>query len=271
MRGPWVLKPTTGPGAARWLAAEAVKEGHETIVAAGGDGTLNEVLNGLVDAPNGFERARLGVLPLGTVNVFARELRLPLRMDKAWPILTAGKETRIDIGRAEFQREGKPETRHFIQMAGAGFDARTIELVNWEMKKRFGPLAYVVAAGRALNGPNAPVTASNGMQTHTGDLVLVGNGKLYGGSFPVLHKSELQDGRLDVATFSEITWRRLPTHLWAIASRKMFRDGGSAYFQADEISLTSPGRAGLELDGDWVGELPARISVRPGVLRVVCP
>src|SRR5712691_3191908 len=71
------LKLTTAAGDARRLAAEAVAEGFEIVVAAGGDGTLNEVLNGIGDAPGGFEKARLGVLPLGTVNVFARELALP--------------------------------------------------------------------------------------------------------------------------------------------------------------------------------------------------
>ena len=76
----WALKPTTRPGAARSLAAEAVREGFKTIVAAGGDGTLNEVLNGMADVPEGFSTARLGVLPLVTINVFARELRLPLNI-----------------------------------------------------------------------------------------------------------------------------------------------------------------------------------------------
>ena len=78
VRGDWALKPTTGPGAARRLATDAVLQGFQTIVAAGGDGTLNEVLNGIGDAPGGFKSARLGILPLGTINVFARELRLPL-------------------------------------------------------------------------------------------------------------------------------------------------------------------------------------------------
>jgi diacylglycerol kinase family enzyme len=71
------LKQTAAAGGARPLAAEAIREGFDTIVAAGGDGTLNEVLNGIADVPGGFERARLGVLPLGTVNVFAKELGLP--------------------------------------------------------------------------------------------------------------------------------------------------------------------------------------------------
>ena len=83
------LKLTAAMGDARRLAAEAVVEGCGTVVAAGGDGTLNEVLNGIGDVPNGFDQARLAVLPLGTVNVFARELGIPTRLDRAWEVRCA--------------------------------------------------------------------------------------------------------------------------------------------------------------------------------------
>jgi diacylglycerol kinase family enzyme len=91
------LKLTSGPGDARRLAAEAVAEKYEVVAAAGGDGTVNEVLNGIADAPDGFERVRLGVLPLGTVNVFARELGLPQKLESAWGIIRNGKDRRIDL------------------------------------------------------------------------------------------------------------------------------------------------------------------------------
>src|SRR5882762_3501113 len=96
------LKPTTRPGGGRQLALEAVYEGYGTIVAAGGDGTMNEVLNGIGDAPDGFARARLGVLPLGTANVFARELKIPLKVERAWEVLQRGRELIIDLPRVEF-------------------------------------------------------------------------------------------------------------------------------------------------------------------------
>jgi len=83
------LKATTKAGDARRLAAEAVAEGFDLVVAAGGDGTANEVLNGIGDAPEGFARARLGILPLGTVNVFARELKIPLRVERAGEFYSA--------------------------------------------------------------------------------------------------------------------------------------------------------------------------------------
>jgi diacylglycerol kinase (ATP) len=120
MAGQSAFKATTAPGDARRLAAEAVAENFELIVAAGGDGTINEVLNGLGDAPDGFERARFGVLPLGTVNVFARELKIPLRVARAWEILQNGRELKIDLGCAEFSANGVRKKQFFAQLGRRG-------------------------------------------------------------------------------------------------------------------------------------------------------
>ena len=125
------LKATAAPGDARRLAAEAVADGFDLIVAAGGDGTVNEVLNGIGDAPNGFDRARLGVLPLGTVNVFARELKIPLQIERAWEVLQRGREKKIDLPSVDFFAIGVLQKLCFAKLAGAGLDARAIELLNW--------------------------------------------------------------------------------------------------------------------------------------------
>ena len=180
-----VLKATTAPGDARRLAAEAISEGFDSIIAAGGDGTLNEVVNGFGDAPDGFERACLGVLPLGTVNVFARELGIPTRPEPAWEVIRQRREARVDLPCVEFSGQGGRERRYFVQLAGAGLDARAIELVNWPLKKKIGPLAYVVAGLKALLEKPASITVSAGVPAATGQLVLIGNGRLYGGHFNI--------------------------------------------------------------------------------------
>jgi diacylglycerol kinase (ATP) len=127
---------TSGPGSATELAKEAVTRGFETIVAAGGDGTLNEVLNGMAEAENGFQRSRLSVLPLGTINVFAREIKMPSKLEEAWSIVMRGREALVDVGEATFQCRGASQKRYFLQLAGAGWDARAVELTNWELKKK---------------------------------------------------------------------------------------------------------------------------------------
>ena len=275
MRGDWALKPTTGPGAARCLAADAVREGFETIIAAGGDGTLNEVLNGIGDAPNGFKSARLGVLPLGTINVFARELRLPLDIKKVWPLLNGssgdGAELQLDLGCAEYQTSSGRERRYFAQLAGAGFDARSVELVNWEMKKKVGPAAYVLAGLQALSGKQPQITIICDGRREIGELVLIGNGKFYGGNFPVFHKSDLQDGVLDAVVIPKVNWQSLPVHVFNFVRGGYFKEGGSIYLQGKEFTLTADERASLQLEGEVVGELPAKISILPRALRVVAP
>ena len=270
-RGNWILKPTSAPGTARTLATEAVREGFRTIVAAGGDGTLNEVLNGIGDAPGGFQSARLAVLPLGTINVFARELRLPLDLQKIWPVLQDADESRIDLGCAEYQTARGPERRYFAQLAGAGFDARSVELVNWEWKKKVGPAAYVMAGLQALASAQPKINVVCGSEKQAAELVLFGNGRFYGGNFPIFHKGDLQDGLLDAVIFPRVDWQSLPGHLLNFVRGAMFKEGGNIYLQGREFYLTCPQRATLQLEGELVGELPARIFVAPKALRVVAP
>ena len=203
------LKATTAPGDARRLAAEAVGEGFDLIVAAGGDGTVNETLNGLGDAPDGFARARLGVLPLGTVNVFARELKIPLRIERAWEVLQGGRETCIDLPRVEFSANGSRQRQYFVQLAGAGLDARAIELVDWGHKKKIGPLAYLVAGLKALRETKPGIAVRADGREFTGELVLIGNGRFYGGPFGIFPAANLHDGQLEVCVFPRIHWLTL--------------------------------------------------------------
>jgi diacylglycerol kinase (ATP) len=263
------LKATAAPGDARRLTADAVADGFDSVVAAGGDGTVNEVLNGLGDAPDGFGRARLGVLPLGTVNVFARELKVPLRLERAWEILQRGNEKRIDLPRVEFLAGGRIERRYFVQLAGAGFDARAIELLDWRHKKRVGPLAYVVAGLKALGEKKAAVTACADGQDFSGELVLAGNGKFYGGPFEIFPPADLRDGRLDVCVLPRADWLTLLRCAPSLVARQKLPEKLVRRFRAAAFELS--GESSFELDGEWVGHLPAKFSLERGRLRVVTP
>jgi diacylglycerol kinase (ATP) len=192
-----VFLATSAPGDARRLAAQAVRDGFQTLIAAGGDGTANEVLNGIADVPGGLRAVRLGILPLGTVNVFARELRLPLHTRRAWKVLAQARERTIDLGRAEFTLAGLPQRRYFMQLAGAGLDSRAIQLTRWSVKQKIGPLAYLLAALQALAETRPLVTVQAG-PTLAGEWVAVGNGRFYGGPFPVFPRARLDDGLLDI-------------------------------------------------------------------------
>ena len=265
------LKLTAAAGDARRLAEEAVNEGFDIVVAAGGDGTLNEVLNGLGDAPEGFERARLGLLPLGTVNVFARELGLPVRLEAAWEAIQQGKETRIDLPCVDHEADGLRQRRYFAQLAGAGLDARAIELVHWPLKKRIGPLAYVVAGLKALMGAQSKITVTGGGRSEMGELVLIGNGRLYGGQYRIFPGADLRDGRLDVCVFPRVNWLTLARCGPALLLQGRPPASLVRAFQAESLTLTSPVPTPLEADGELLGRLPATFSVQRSRLRVIVP
>ena len=265
------LKATAAPGEARRLAAEAVADGFELIVAAGGDGTVNEVLNGIGDAPDGFARARLGVLPLGTVNVFAREIGLPLRIERAWETLRRGCEARLDLPCVEFSANGARRRQHFVQLAGAGLDARAIELVTWPLKKKFGPLAYIIAGAKALRERLPKITTNIGGQTVAGELIMIGNGRFYGGPWKIFPRADLCDGILDVCVLPRANWLTLFRCLPGLLTRRRLPAGPAQHFQVSTLELTSNFPVSFELDGEWAGHLPATFSVTRERLRVAVP
>ncbi len=243
--GPGIaLRPTTGPGHARELAAAAVAEGATTFVAAGGDGTINEVVNGLVPHP-----VPLGILPLGTANVFARELGIPLRLTRAWEVVQRQRVATVDLGCVEAQGV----RRYFVQLAGVGFDATAIRETSWELKKKFGPLSYLWGGLRTLwLWPHAPA-------------VFIGNGRFYGGPFKLFPQAQLADGRLDICRLPRASlWGALLVVLGCHTARRDVE-----YFQTE--SYEHDGAQPFEVDGELAGTTPVRFTVAPRALRVIVP
>jgi diacylglycerol kinase (ATP) len=228
-------------------------------------------LNGMADAPDGFARACLGVLPLGTVNVFARELRIPMRLEAAWAVLQRGRETVIDLGRVDYQEKDQPARRYFVQLGGAGLDARAVELVSWKLKKNAGPLAYVVAGLQALVEKQPRICArANGTRVD-GELVLFGNGKYYGGPFEIFPGATLSDGQLDACVFPSVALMPLLRLAPGFLLHRRLSEKRVGRLQGATVELTSETPAAFELDGEWVGHLPATFSVEPKKLRMIVP
>ena len=265
------LKLTAAPGDARRFATAAVQEGFETIIAAGGDGTLNEVLNGIGDAQDGFARVRLGVLPLGTINVFARELKIPVQPEAAWQVLRRGNEMTIDLLRLGYANEGKPQFVYFAQLAGAGLDARAIQLVSWSLKKKIGPLAYVIAGLRALREYHPTLSVSDGVSQFSGQLVLAGNGRLYGGNFQVFPQAALTDGMIEVCVFPRVNWWVLIRCGISLLLTGKLPENAVTRLRAKSFELTGPASVWTEVDGELAGPLPASFAVLPATLRVLIP
>lgn len=255
--------PTTAAGDARRLALQAVSEGREIVVAAGGDGTINEVVNGLAGS-----NVALGLLPLGTMNVFASELGVPAgRWKECWRIIDGGVTRAVDLPTAN--------GRHFIQLAGIGFDAQAVAGVNREDKRALGPLSYLLSASQVLSGEDPPVGVV--VESHCGRRVegrfaLIGNGRFYGGKLPLFKRARLDDGLLDIVVFKRLSHFDLLRYFRGVifAEHDTFTD--VEYFQtpgADILPVEKGARIPFEADGELAGEAPVELRIHAHSLRVL--
>jgi diacylglycerol kinase (ATP) len=265
------LKPTLAAGGGRALAAEAAHHGFDCIVAAGGDGTMNEVLNGIADVPGGLDRVSLAVLPLGTANVFARELGLPMNWQHAWAKIRKGHTRQLDLAKVTFNTDTVAEQRFFVQLAGAGLDARAVQLVDWTWKKRTGFVAYVTAALRALREPQPRITVQTADETVSGELVLIGNGQRYGGPFRLFRGADPVDGLLDVLVYDRVDARLALAGLFGLVTGRLARAGQPRRIKTTALRLNAPTATPFQVDGECVGCLPVEVTIQPLALRAIVP
>ncbi len=255
-----VLCATSRSGEAELLARHAVKEGFQTIVAAGGDGTINEIVNGIAES-----EVVLGLLPLGTMNVFATELGLPANdLDHCWEIIRSQRTRRVDLPSAN----GK----HFVQLAGVGLDAQVVQETSHTFKRNFGPLSYLISAAQiATRQPPRLTIESENAVTDEGSLVLVGNGRLYGGRFPFFKQAMIDDGLLDVLVFKRLNYIEIIRYLQNVVFSSQITSPEVEYFQTRRLRVTSDANVPVEIDGEVVGSCPVEFQIRAGGLRVLTP
>lgn len=254
------MRLTSEAGDARDIAAEAVREGFEVVIAAGGDGTLNEVVNGIGGSP-----VRLGILPVGTMNVFATELGIPQgNLERAWSIIEQGNVVEVDLPKAN--------DTHFIQLAGVGLDAEVVRKTTADSKKALGPLSYLLTLVQvAAHKPSRVMLEAEGGRIREGSFALIGNGRLYGGPFPVFQRASLFDGLLDVLVFQNQSHWDVVRYFQAIAFGTHPQLPDVEYFQTSTLRVTSSGDVPVELDGEVAGMLPCLFSVSSQKLRVLAP
>lgn len=254
------------PGDGEQLARTAVQEGYTTIIAAGGDGTINEVVNGMAGNNAGKKpEATLGILPVGTMNVFAVELGIPLNsLEKAWAIIQEGNIRQLDLPRAG--------SRCFVQLAGVGLDAEVVRRTTRESKKALGPISYLVSLAQVAGEKPPPISieCENGV-IRTGSFVLLGNGRFYGGPFKMFRQGSQTDGLLDVLIFKNQSPWDLFRYMQAILMGQHSNLDDVEYFQSESLSLTSHDPVPYELDGEMVGYLPLQVTLDRGILSVLAP
>ncbi len=255
-----VICATSRAGEAETLARNAAQEGFEKIVAAGGDGTINEVVNGLAGS-----NAALGLLPIGTMNVFATELGLPAHdLQLCWNIIQGENTRLVDLPSAN----GK----HFVQLAGVGLDAQVVKETSLTLKRNFGPLSYLISAAQiAARQPPRLFLESENSSIDEGSFVLVGNGRLYGGPFPFFKQAIIDDGLFDVIVFKQLGYLEIIKYLQDVVFSSEIRVPEIEYFQTRRLRVTSDSEVPVELDGELVGSCPVEFQVREKTLRVLAP
>lgn len=254
-----VIEPESREDMLRHLAARAAA-GAPVAAVAGGDGTLGAAAEALCNTGTA-----LALFPAGTMNVFSREMGMRQDFDHALHILNTGRPREVDL----FAFNGRP----FLQMAGIGADARAVELTTWEMKKKWKAFAYVIAGARvcAERQPRLTLSTDDG-RVLEGGAILFGNGRRYGGPLNFFAEADNGDGLLDAVVFQHSIPSIIGECLMAAVHGGFHsrRHGHFEYIRMTGGIVTSSGHAACELDGDYAGNAPIRIT-RHGSLKVLAP
>lgn len=257
------IRFTERAGDATRFAEEAAASGSDTVVAAGGDGTLNEVLNGL--APN-FERVRVGLIPLGTGNDFAKMLNLPSTIEECVAALARGETRAIDLVRARLGRE-----RFFINVSAGGFSGTVNERLTPEIKQNWGPLAYLRSAAEALPALRAYATeiVLDDASTLTLELynAVIANGRFVAGGTPIAPEAAVDDGLLDIVLVPKNDAGDLAVVAAQIAMGKHLTNERIVFRRAAKVSVTSEPGMWFNVDGELVGNEPAVFEILPRALQ----
>ena len=256
---------STKPNEILCLAKEAVGKGFDRIIAAGGDGTINEVINGIGDAD-----VTLGIIPLGTGNVLAHHLGIPINdIQQALSIINANKVSQVDVAQANGRR--------FLLMAGMGFDAAVVEDVHPKVKDVLGTMAYAPAVMRQLfrYAPTRFHLAFDEGYVYdvSAYAVILANCGTYAYNFRIAPEAAIDDGMLDILVFGADS--ESPLRLIGEALGSMFRvplpGVDAVYLKSSGVKVESDPPAKVQLDGDVCGTTPVNIRVLPKALKLIVP
>jgi diacylglycerol kinase (ATP) len=250
---------TTARGHAERIARDVSADDFDVIAAAGGDGTVNEIVNGLRG-----KNIALGLIPLGTANVLADEIGLARSVETVAHTLGCGAIRPIHVGTVNGRR--------FVMMAGAGFDANVVDGVSLALKKKLGPLAYVWQAGReAFFGNAARCTVIVDGVTQQTTSAVACNGRRYGGPFIAAPAASLTEDRFHVVLMPGRGWFHTARYGVALMLGRISRLHDVKLVAGREVRVEGMVGKPVQADGDIVAHLPAHIAVDPEPVRLVFP
>ena len=236
------------------------------ILAAGGDGTINEVAEGLIhsDVP-------LGILPAGTANVLAMEMKLGGRFERAAERLEECRPRRVSVGRLTC--DGGRVRRHFLLMAGIGLDAHIVYHVSAPLKARTGKFAYWVAGWSLLGRPLPQIRVEANGRPHDCSFALLSKVRNYGGDFEIAREVNLFDDRFELVLFEGRTSTRYVKYLTGLALQRLQGMNGVTTLRTGcaTFSCLGEARAYVQIDGEFAGHLPAEATIVPDALTLLVP
>lgn len=262
---PLALRITRRRGDAEKWARVARTSKANTIIVAGGDGTLNEVINGLGSFA---KKKNIGLLPLGTGNDFARTLGLPPSLDDNIDIVRAGKTTRIDLVRVKSKR-----SRYFVNVSAGGFSGMVDEKITPQIKRTWGPLAYVRGAAAALPNLHAYQTEIlfDDDERLSIDLynVVIANGRFVAGGLPIAPTADPSDGKLEVVLIPKLGAAEMALLAAEIVLGTHLSSNATIFRRARKIAVRSRPGMCFNVDGELVGNAPAVFQILPRALNFI--
>lgn len=266
------LAETRAPGHATELAEQATREGRQLVIACGGDGTLNEVINGLAAHQNGH-RVPFALLPGGTANIMAKELSLPWNIPRAAKQLVGGTVKEIALGLA-VPVEHPEKQRYFLSVAGAGPDGMIVYSVDLSLKSRVGVLAYWWQGAREVIRYTFPrFRLKIAGETIDPTLVVVGRTKHYGGPFKITDQADLFEDRFEVMALTTRSPMRYLRYLPPLYFGNLRKEEGVHFWKADTL-VCEPLDANpvyAQVDGEPFQRLPVGFRIVPKALKLLVP
>jgi len=272
--GDFSAELTTKPGDAIQITQRALQEGYENIVALGGDGTINEVVNGFFENNRPVNpEAKLGIIPMGTGGDLVKTLKIPEDLEAAARRIEIGCIQKCDLGIVSYQTLHERRSRYFINIADAGFGATVVEKVQ-QSSKALGPFfTYLTGLLRGLASyKNQPmrITIDHNFE-HEGifTAVVVSNGQFFGGGMWVAPKARLDDGQFEVVIIGDISRPEIIANVHKIYNGTLESHPKIRYLQGKKISLGSDSGVQVEADGEQLGTLPATFEILPAMVNVL--
>jgi diacylglycerol kinase (ATP) len=257
---------TLSEGDATDAAAQAVEDGYDHLFVAGGDGTLNEALNGVARVQGGLDAVTFGVIPLGTGNDFATALGLPEDVDLAIDQLLDGRTSRVDVGRMN--------DRYFVNVSAGGFLAEVSDAVNPRLKTVAGKVAYLIGGAQVLldfDPVHARVRGPAGDRELDLYAFAVCNSRLVGGGRLIAPDAVIDDGELDVCLIHAMPTLEFVALLRRVSQGEHIDDPRVAYFRARELEISFGRTIKVNFDGQVLEAERCRYAVMPRAAQFLVP